>query len=368
MVWISVLGGLLWSASRFDSQLYSGRLARPLFLTRPTSITPANVWVPVGIGIAGAILSWWSSSGTLQALDKSEVMEGLTRSHILWYSGAVVGAAFAAQRRSAAGILVSLALAIGQAVVGFRLAVGNGLVIILVLFLLGPKPVSLVREHRRVITLAGLIVAALFLWKPIYPFLKSGDFVMLRAALERADLFSTALWRSEPFTTQSILNEVVVAGFSSSGEQFYDLLAKLRVVPLELLPSYNSFHAQFQPVLFPWARAGLAGNPWAEAYALGGWVALCLFLALYLALLRSLSRYLLLGSPPVQVLAAIVGVFVALYFHRNSFVFEINLIVRMVFFWSVACLPQLLTATQALRRRTLRAGQAGPARGPRFES
>ena len=347
VVWITVLLALVWSAAVFDKEVRSGKLRVPRLLWTTRALSPFNQWAPLALSLLGALVTFSESAGALSSRLKVDVMESVGRWHILWYAGAVVGGVYAAKRKSQFGLLIAALLAGAHAVVGFRLAIGTGLAAILAVFLSEKTDRSVLLERKAYVLIAVVGLAALFLWKPIYPFLKTGDIEGLQALFDSTDALLQPFWRSEPFGTQAVLNEVLIQNFGSSGEQFLGVVEKLRFIPTEAFPHYSSFNEQFQPALFPWAKGGLAGNPWAEAYALFGLAGVGLFLAVYVYIVRVLSRWLLFGSPPIQVLAAILGVFWAVYFHRNQVVVEINLAVRLIALWGVATLPQLL----ALRAR-----------------
>ena len=360
LVWIVVLLAQVFALRSFDRELARGRLRPPKFLGSVSNLSALNQWIPYALAAMGVVLTFLDGGAALNSRNKVDVMEVIGRGHILWYAGAVVGAGFSAYRRSRLGLLAFVLLAGLHAFVGFRLGIGTGIAVILAVHLGDGRRLSLVREHKFTALLALIGLVGLFLWKPIYPFLKSGDIDGLMRRFDSAEAFLQPLLRAEPFATQSVMNEVVAVRFDSSGEQFLELVKKVRVVPAELLPEFRSFNQQFQPELFPWAHGGLSGNPWSESYALLGWPGILIFLGLFLVAVRSLSRMFLLGAPGVRVLASVLGVFWCVYFHRNQMVVEVNLLVRLVGVWTVAMLPQLVQMVRTTRRRRGRVNRLDP--------
>jgi hypothetical protein len=158
---------------------------------------------------------------------------------------------------------------------------------------------------------------------------------------------------SEPFVTQSILNEVVRTGFQT--EPGYVLRQIATGIPgaatifglnLGVVPTFNS---QFQPALFPDVRFGMADNPWAQMYAVGG-RSLVLFLALIYAGSAALLSWAFHRTEGVlKASVTVLSGWLLFYLHRNDLLIEIGILKQVAY---VFCAALLASACIAASIRT----------------
>ena len=153
--------------------------------------------------------------------------------------------------------------------------------------------------------------------------------------------YANAFSYSEPMVTQSILNEVVKRNFRTSPHNVFD--QALSGVPGGKsifgidVSKVEPFNSAFQPVLFPKATFGMANNPWAQAFAAGGFALVFAFglaYALGLAVLAAISSRV---SPVVGALSGVLAAWWGFYGHRNDVLTQVG-IMKMTVYLGLAAL------------------------------
>jgi hypothetical protein len=86
-----------------------------------------------------------------------------------------------------------------------------------------------------------------------------------------------------------------------------------------------------QPVLFPKVKDGMANNPWAQAYAAGGQWMVAAFALAYAAIVAMLSLLFRKTTGSLRAAVAVIGAWIAFYFHRNDLFIEAILIKHVVY-------------------------------------
>ena len=141
--------------------------------------------------------------------------------------------------------------------------------------------------------------------------------------------------QSEAFVIQSILNEVVRKDFHTDAS--YLIRQILTGLPLGASvfgidsSKVISFNAMMQPALFPRVPFGMANNPWAQAYAAGGEWMVAVFALGYASILGILSLFFYKTSGTLKAAIAVIGAWIAFYFHRNDLFIEAVLIKYVVY-------------------------------------
>lgn len=169
----------------------------------------------------------------------------------------------------------------------------------------------------------------------------------LQSVLGSGKLFALAWLGSEPVVIQASLNEVVRRDFRTGSAYLVDQLKN--VVPLA-----NSlfgveavrFNQLYQPALFPTALFGMANNPWAQAYAAGGYAMVALFSAVYAAGLAVLTLLLRVTAGAPQASIAVLAAWWGFYAHRNDVLIEIGIIKFVLYIVVTALLAGWLLASK----------------------
>jgi hypothetical protein len=165
----------------------------------------------------------------------------------------------------------------------------------------------------------------------------------------RADLLSRMM--GEPAIVQMSLNEVVRQHFvvdrSHLIEQLKTAIPGAWVVFGIDLSEAKAFNLLYQPFLFPRAALGLANNPWAQAYASGGFYMVAVFAAGYAIGLGMLTVLFRSTEGVPRAMVAVLASWWGFYSHRNDLMTEIGIVKMVVYSAAVA----LVIAWLVERRR-----------------
>jgi hypothetical protein len=141
--------------------------------------------------------------------------------------------------------------------------------------------------------------------------------------------------QSEAFVIQSTLNEVVRKDFHTDASYLIGQILTGLPLGASLFGIDSNkvitFNAKAQPALFPGVGFGMANNPWAQAYAAGGQWMVAAFALGYTAILGMLSLLFYKTTGSLRAVAAVIGVWIAFYFHRNDLFIEAVLVKHVVY-------------------------------------
>ena len=200
-------------------------------------------------------------------------------------------------------------------------------------------------------------VVLLFVYKQIYISVKLGIWDVILDRLTDSELYASAILMSEPFNTQSILNEVIVQDFRAGMEHFRDVLLQFVLFSADLSGAPLSFNDLFQSALFPSdLDYGMANNIWAEMISSGGWLLLSLFLGVFVVILMLGSYWIRTRDATFAGGTAVVFSYWAFYIHRNDLLNQVNLEKRAIMIW-FACVVLsecLITVQVAISQKTSR--------------
>lgn len=139
----------------------------------------------------------------------------------------------------------------------------------------------------------------LFVYSHFRTFLRAGDYVALLERLNSLDFIVYSLMYSEPFITQSILNEVVEKDFTSP---LYQLVSFI-LVPVPFTTMFFNvdglqFFGHYQEVLFGKLTGigTLANNYWAQLWSMGGYSLLIIYLFIHNLVLFILNKVKFMNS------------------------------------------------------------------------
>jgi hypothetical protein len=145
----------------------------------------------------------------------------------------------------------------------------------------------------------------------------------------------------EPQVIQASLNEIVRREFTTGRAYLFDQLKSaipgaalvFGIQPAEV----RTFNLIYQPALFPTALSGMASNPWAQAYAAGGFGMVALFAAGYAAGLAVLTLLFRRTRASGQAMVGVMAAWWGFYAHRNDLLIQIG-IMKMVVYIAAAAL------------------------------
>lgn len=156
------------------------------------------------------------------------------------------------------------------------------------------------------------------------------------------NVYLDALRYSEPMVIAAILNETVRRGFtiplrdvvdqSLSGVPGGKSLFGIDVSGVPL------FSARYRPVLFPRVTFGMASNPWAQAYAAGGFALVFVFALVYASCLAAFAAAMRALPPVTGALVAVAVGWWGFYVHRNDVLTEVGIMKMTIYIAALAVL------------------------------
>jgi hypothetical protein len=292
----------------------------------------------VGIALIGYVLLLGTAGEIILFDDKSTMMmEAVNRWYVVGSTAAPLGAALSFVYRKRFLFYASMCLLFFDVYIGFRTSFAVAMIAIFTLWLGRHGPHRFAIRNWK-IGLAGLMVAFfLFLYKQLFAVVKLGLWDILVERLQDSDLYITAIGMSEPFTTQVILNEIIVQRFEVGISHLKESLYQFALFSPELGLKPVSFNDLFQPTLFGTdVEYGMANNIWAEMWSSGGWPLLLAFIAMFVLILGIGSYLTRAMSPTFAAGAAVCSSYWAFYIHRNDLAYQINLEKRVILVWAIS--------------------------------
>ena len=326
----------------------------PTFHLSGTSSFPK---IAIGYTYLGMVMTWVVLGvDVMTSPDKNHILEEFTRWSILWTSGSVIAFTLAFEQRRVPLILISAIPLMVEIYAGFRSSIAIAIIAVACLWLNRQGETRLLVKQWRVLLIGAAATLFLFVYKLLFSAVKAGDWELISELIMNPALYSNAFLNSEPFLTQSILNEVVREDFQVGLTHFAATPLSFLLFAPELgwiLPTFNDL---VQAQLFPnLADSGIAANIWAEMLSAGGWPLLLLFISIF-ALCLCWGSYLIRVRDPV-LRSGIVAMFcfLAFYAHRNELQFQVTLEKRTLLFFALCWLtcrisPKLGAKLPILRR------------------
>jgi hypothetical protein len=370
--WATIIPGSYVVATAVTMSLIAGAILKDRLIASGAidvgalRSSPSLASYYVAASVLGLCIAIWSAPKAIFTTDKSVVLANIGYGYALFETAAGLAFIDAAIHRRRLHLVIAAALLFTNLLIGFRLMVLMVAIALIFVALASSGPVRVYRKlpaygaivfclfmvllfahqvrFRLLGTSAEPMLAAL-IKRPEAPIVPAppgaseeqhpGKFVWpsLPPILHRADgtptlLFDT-LVRMEPFTTQSILNEIVRHERTCSlGLGAGKLVLLLSPFGRLLEGRYSAFEDEFKSKLFPTVTFGLAANVWAEAYCrLGpaGVIAVILAFVTGLIVLDWMIRRLPGILAPPLLLA---GALLAFYIHRNDLYYELLLLRR----------------------------------------
>ncbi|MBN8280306.1 MAG: hypothetical protein J0M16_06835 [Gammaproteobacteria bacterium] len=275
-------------------------------------------WIALALGTIGVAGTVLESGGAAFTADKSEVIELVGRGHLLWQMGATLGTVLAYVRRQRLAAVVGWVLLALDMWIGFRYAFATTFIAIGLLWLSRSGPVRLGAIRLRYV--AVILAGGLFLisFQNLKEPLRAGDWAEIQVRLGNPLWYVNGILTSEPFTTQTVLNEIVRNDFHTSSEHLVAASYHLILFAPALGEEAVRFNKVYQPALFPLVDHGLANNIWAQMWSAGGWPLLVAFTLVFVLVLGVWSRLLRSADPAVRSYAAIAAAYWGFYLHRNE--------------------------------------------------
>lgn len=326
-VWTAALLGSIAAGVVYNPQPLQPSERVALFHPFTTNIADVTINVILMLSFLVALAT---GGQELFSPDKNDVLSVQDRSIILFSTlNQVTLPLFFIQRKYFMSIPPALCLAF-LIFIGFRAEFAIAALCIMVTIAYRNGIRSLMRYRNILPAVAAVLF--LFGYKFLYIDIKSGRLDLAIQTILDSQFFPTIFLKSEPYITQSILNEVIARNFSIRWEDFS--LSFLSILPLSNVItsiSTDQIAFNFQEQLFPNLKYGVASNIYANFYAaLGYFGILCYILAQNSALI-AISRAMRPPNGFRKLALALVGAFLAFYIHRNDIANSITLINRNIY-------------------------------------
>lgn len=333
-----LLGGWAWTA-------FERRAAAPAWVLEDARLAPA---ISAALGVLGVLLTFAESGSTVFIAEKSVVVGTVGRGHLLWQMGAALAAVLGFTHRQRAVALVGWLLLAGDMFIGFRYAFAGSFIAVALLWLAkaGPQRLGSIRlRHWTAILLGGLFVIS---YQNLKDPLRAGDWPEIGERLSNPLWYGAGILTSEPFTTQTVLNEIVRADFRTGPEHLLGVGSHFILFSTNLGGEPERFNELYQPTLFPLVDHGLANNLWAQMWSAGDWLLLGLWCGVYIAGLAALSWLLRIADPLVQGYAALATAYFAFYAHRNELLGVVGIQKQLLLVWLVCVIAAILVRSAVL--------------------
>lgn len=343
----------------------AGSILFDRFATRPSgartvALAADKGIVYVALALAATLLAAAIAMNPelITASDKRFVMESMGRTYTTFAAAATVATVtsfvIGAYRLTALGV----ALLLVDLYIGFRFSLAIALLSIALIYLWrkGPgRPIQRFWRPLLVILFAGQFF---FLYQNIKLPLKQGDFAEVQRRLTDPVWHINNVISSEPFITQSILNEVIRTDFEAPSDHVTDAIYHLIVMAPDLGAEQHTFNGYFQTQLFYNVESGVASNMWAQFWSLGGVAAVIVAVTVFVALLWAASYALFRTRGVAQGLVVLLGTALAFYVQRNEIssllIIEKRLVIVSTF--CVLCAWAALYAAQVIAKSQPAAG------------
>lgn len=348
-IFISVLLSILLASILWDAM--SHRLRSPLRLS-DASHMPAVFFV---LALLGLVLTILSSGADLFYHKKDVVLESLTRWYLIWAFSAGLATLTAFMQKRRWLFIFSVAMILFDVYLGFRSLFAITFLALMTLHFHQQGRQRLLLNNGP--WLLGVLMVGFFLfaYKYMYISIKLNDWGLIQSRLQDWTFMRTIFMGSEPFTVQTVLNEIVSQDYYIGTAHLQDLVYRLGIMMPTLGAEVVSFNSYFQPALFPDVKGGLANNIWGEMWAVGRWQAMGVFIMIFIFLLGVFNYLLSARCMALNALAASMGAYWAFYIHRNDIGFQIDLERRVLFIWILAwVISALLCNVMRRRQRALK--------------
>jgi len=256
--------------------------------------------------------------GSFLSADKFEVLQNATRFSLLFGAATQIGLfAFAIQGKFKK-LIVPLAGVSLLLYAGFRndFALAS---IAAATFVARRNGVWVFAKPHFFLALVSF-VGFIFLYKSFLGSYRADRWADFYASLDPQTFVQMAVLTSEPFLTQSILNDVLIRDLSlPPASILYSLFAAIPLI--SPLVGINQLPAQFdfQEQLFPNLTYGVASNIYAYFYATLGWAGIVFFILVHCLALVCVSRWLgSVKSATLRIGLLSVGAYLAFFIHRND--------------------------------------------------
>lgn len=288
----------------------------------------------------GMVYTAFELGQTFFSSSKLSIYENKGRFYNLWVYSAAIGVSLAyAQRRWVLFSLFFVFLLLDSVFIMNRTFLVIGSLSVSVLFLNSKGPIRLI-NHWKIGIVLIFFGFTMFGFHHIKDEIKNVQFDVIFNRLSTFDFYLYSVLNSEPWGTQAVLNKVIDADFKVSGQYFFSSFYVALPYASALGAEVITFNDLFQYELFPWVVGGLASNPWAEMWSIGGWLALVTFVFFYVFVVGIGSKAFQFNDPVIKSAISLIFIVWAFYIHRNGLstilMIERRILILLIFSISIS--------------------------------
>lgn len=285
--------------------------------------TGTEIHFILALSVLSLGMLWLEAGPAILNPDKAVAMESLGRWHILFYSTAMIGFPLSIAFKKNKIAIIFFTLLIFNTYIGFRSNIAISIMASIIFSLSGKK------INIKTITTYGsaamIFAFFMFFYKTVGYAVKAGMWDLVLERILNGETYQAMISNSEPFITQSILNEVISSDFRTPIDHIYSAAYQFIFFSSSLGADTTSFNDYFQPILFGDVNYGMASNIWAQMWSAGDWTLLAAMIFLFNIVillgnrtLRSRNRFVSAGLAPIFC-------YWSFYIHRNDLGYTINL-------------------------------------------
>jgi len=334
------VGGAIWDAFGVRSRTFrSWRL-------EDASLAGA---IALLIGLLGVVLTWVESGGAAFDPDKRVVIGVVGRGHLVWEMGAILAAAFAMTHGQRWVLIGAFALLLLDMYIGFRFAFACAFIACAWLRTDDGRPVRLRDLSPRAVLLVVVGGLTIISYQNLKEPIRAGEWSEVGARLSDPLWYFKGIMTSEPFTTQTVLNEVVRKDFRTGTDHLMSASQHLILFAPALGAEAPRFNDQYQPALFPAVDHGLANNIWAQFWSAGSWPLLLAFVLIYVVVLAIGAHLMRTTDAALRALWAVFFAFWCFYIHRNELLTQVGFQKQVLLTWA-ACTVAAIMLSAVIRQ------------------
>jgi hypothetical protein len=305
-------------------------------------VTPLMAYAALSIGVLGFFWAILETGLTLFNANKVEVITAVGRGHLVWEMGAALGAvtAFAFQRWWV--FWASIALLLVDAWVGFRYALSMTFIGIVWLALFREQRFRLSATPKKYLLAVLFGGLAIISYQNLKEPIRQSDWAEVGRRLSSPLWYANGVMTSEPFTTQTVLNEIVRNDFRTGTDHLWATSMHLIMFSPQLGAEDVRFNELYQATLFPTVDHGLADNIWGQWWSATGWTGLTVFVFFYNVMLAAGSKALRCRDPAIRSLVVLSFAYWSFYIHRNELQVQAGFQKQVILVWLVCVLAAVL--------------------------
>jgi hypothetical protein len=346
-IMLLVMGSVLVSAIIWDR--FDLRRSEPSWRMQGT---PLMAHAALAIGVIGFVWAILETGPTLFSPDKRDVITAVSRGHLVWEMGASIGAVFAYQYRRRWIFIGCIFLLIVDAWIGFRYAFAMTFIALAWLALVRNHAFRLSATPKKYLFSVLLGGLAIISYQNLKEPIRLNDWSEVGRRLSNPLWYAGGIMTSEPFTTQTVLNEIVRNDFRTSTDHLW--IASMHFIVFSPLLGAEEvrFNELHQAALFPTVDHGLADNIWGQFWSATGWAGLTVFVVIFNVFLAIGARAIRCRDPTLRSLVALLFAYWAFYIHRNELQVEVGYLKQILLVWMACVISAVLIDNFARMTRT----------------